>query len=158
MAVTIPQTTPDAYLTGTAALSIPTEKGDMADWHFDAVFLREGTRCRVAGANFPSASDLLGCFGIRERANVLRDRAVPLPTHQAVCAATYPRAVLDLLLTTTAEHKQPAFLQASDTLEEGDLQSVLEQLEAIRDRIEDCKQLSLLDQWIYEQLSETVAA
>ena len=158
MMATIPQTTPDTYLTGTTALSIPTEEGDVADWHFDAAFLREGTRFRVAGANFPSTSNLLGRFGIRECANVLRARAVPLPTHQPVYAATYARAVLDLLLTTTAEHKQPAFLQASDILEEDDLQSVLDQLDTVRDRIEDSKQLSLIDQWIHEQLLETVVA
>ena len=151
MVVTIPQTTPDTYLTGTAALSIPTEEGDVADWHFDAAFLREGTRFRVAGVNFPSTSNLLSRFGIRECANVLRARAVPLPVHQPFYAATYPRAVLDLLLTTTAEHKQPAFLQASEILEEGDLQSVLDQLEAIRDRITDRVQLTLIDQWIDAQ-------
>ena len=151
MAVTIPQTTPDTYLTGMAALSIPTEEGDVADWHFDAAFLREGTHFRVAGANFPSTSNLFGRFGIRECADVLRARAVPLPIDQPFYAATYPRAVLDLLLTTTAEHKQPAFLQASDILEEGDLQSVLDQLEAIRHRITDRVQLTLIDQWIDAQ-------
>lgn len=147
----IPQTTPDTYLTGTAALSIPTEEGDVADWHFDAAFLREGTRFRVAGANFPSTSNLLGRFGIRECADVLRARAVPLPADKPFYAATYPRAVLDLLLTTTADHKQPAFLQASDILEEGDLQLVLDQLDAVRTRITDRVQLTLIDQWIDEQ-------
>jgi hypothetical protein len=151
MAVMIPQTTPDTYLTGTAALSIPTEEGDVADWHFDAAFLREGTRFRVAGANFPSTSNLLGRFGIRECADVLRARAVPLPTNQHFYAATYPRAVLDLLLTTTAEHKEPAFLQASDMLEEGDLQLVLDQLDTVRTRITDRIQQTLIDQWIDEQ-------
>ena len=151
MLSSLPHTTPEKYLTGTAALSIPTEEGNVADWHFDAAFLREGTRFRVAGANFPSTSDLLGRFGIRECADVLRARAVPLPTNQPFYAATYPRAVLDLLLTTTAEHKQPAFLQANDILEEGDLQLVLDQLDTVRTRITDRVQLTLIDQWINEQ-------
>ena len=82
---------------------------------------------------------------------MLRARAVPLPTNQPFYAATYPRAVLDLLLTTTAEHKQPAFLQANDILEEGDLQLVLDQLDTVRTRITDRVQLTLIDQWINEQ-------
>ncbi len=147
----IPQTTPDRYLAGTAALSVPTEEGDVADWHFDAAFLREGTRFRVAGANFPSTSNLLGRFGIRECSDVLRARAVPLPADKPFYAATYPRAVLHLLLTTTADHKQPAFLQASDILEEGDLQLVLDQLDAVRARIVDPEQLRLIEAWMRNQ-------
>ena len=151
MVVATLHTTPDAYLTGTAALSIPTEDGNVADWHFDATFLSEGTRFRVAGANFPSTSALLGRFGIRECADVLRARAVPLPADKRFYAATYPRAVLDLLLTTTADHKQPAFLRASDLLDDDDLQSVLDQLGAVRTLLTDCMQLTLIDQWIDEQ-------
>ena len=151
MVVATLHTTPDAYLTGTAALSIPTADGNVADWHFDATFLSEGTRFRVAGANFPSTSALLGRFGIRECADVLRARAVPLPADKRFYAATYPRAVLDLLLTTTADHKQPAFLRASDLLDDDDLQSVLDQLGAVRALLTDCVQLTLIDQWIDEQ-------
>ena len=96
MAVATLHTTPDAYLTGTAALSIPTKDGDVTDWRFDATFLNEGTRFRVAGANFPSTNALLGRFCIRECADVLRARAVPLPADTRFFAATYPRAALDL--------------------------------------------------------------
>ena len=64
---------------------------------------------------------------------------------------SYPRAVLDLLLTTTADHKQPAFLRANDLLDDDDLRSVLDQLDAVRTQITDCVQLTLIDQWIDEQ-------
>ncbi len=66
MASALPETSPERYLTGTSALSIPTDEGDVADWHFDVAFLRQGTRFRVAGVNIPSTQKILGQEGIRE--------------------------------------------------------------------------------------------
>lgn len=147
----LPPTSSEHYLTGTAALSIPTEEGDVADWHFDATFLQAGTRFRVAGNNFPSTKALLGDFGVRECSTIMRERAVSLPEMATFYAASYPRAVLDLVLTTTERHQSPAFLRADEVLQEGDFNAVMDRLDSIRERITDTIQRNLIDQWISEQ-------
>jgi hypothetical protein len=151
MAIALPETSPERYLTGTSALSIPTDEGDVADWHFDAAFLRQGTPFRVAGVNFPSTEKILGQEGSRECSAVLRKRSVLIPEGKQFYAATYAKAILDLVLTMTGEHKQASFLRASDLLPERELNSVLSRLKELKVRISDPVQLSLIDQWIQEQ-------
>ena len=147
----LPETSPEHYLTGTAALSIPTDDGEVADWHFDAAFLRAGTRFRVSGVNFPSTQRHLGSEGVRECSSVLRQRAVPLPEGTAFYAASHARAVLDLVLATTAEHKRPCFLQASDLLSKRDLAMVFRRLHQLRFLFNDEVQTGLIEQWINQQ-------
>ena len=151
MPLNLPPTSSEHYLTGTAALSIPTEEGDVADWHFDATFLQAGTRFRVAGNNFPSTKAWLGDFGVRECSAIMRERAVPLPDKATFYAANYTRAVLDLVLTTTERHQSPAFLRADEVLQDADFTTVMDRLKTVRERITDTIQRNLIDQWISEQ-------
>jgi hypothetical protein len=43
------------YLTGQAALNVPSKSGDFADWHFTEVFLSGRGKLPVAGRDFPYA-------------------------------------------------------------------------------------------------------
>lgn len=148
MPITLPETSARHYLTGTAALCIPNEQGDVADWHFDEAFLREGTRFRVAGVNFPDTSELLGSFGIRECAAVMRRRGVAIPPDQAFYAADVARAVLDVLLTTTARHQRVDFLDTANWLSLVEHDAVVTWLVRIRDLLSDQKQRRLIDAWL----------
>lgn len=150
----LPPTTHQNYLTGTSALNIPTDDGDFADWHFDETFLRTGTRFRVAGLNYPSTVEWLGTMGVRECSSVLRARGVDLPQGQSVYAATYPRAVLDLILNETKKHAAPSYVDATSLLSPSDLQIVFEQIERVRPAITDPLQLHLIDQWTQEQIQK----
>jgi hypothetical protein len=150
--LSLPQTTPQNYLTGTSALNIPTDDGDFADWHFDETFLRAGTRFRVAGLNYPSTDEWLGTMGVRECSDILRNRGVNLPFGQAVYAASYPRAVLDLVLNETKKHSAPSYVDAENLLSPSDLRIVFEHIERVRPSITDARQLSLIDQWTQEQV------
>lgn len=151
MPATLPSTSASHYLTGTAALSIPDETGEAADWHFDEAFLREGTRFRVAGVNFPVTSHLLGDEGIRECSAIMRKRAVPLPPGQPFYAANFARSVLDVLLATTEKHQRADFLNAAELLSPDDFGEVVDKLNHVRSRITDTLQLNLIDQWIAAQ-------
>lgn len=147
----IPETTQEAYITGTSALNVPTEDGHFADWHFTETFLTPGTRFRVAGKNYPSTADVFGKFGIRECGEILRDYGVPLEPGKAVYVANYVRALLDLVYNLTREHKSPDFLKLDDFLEEKDKAETLSMIDAIKAKIADTVQLNLLDQWEHQQ-------
>lgn len=99
----IPETTQEAYITGTSALNVPTEDGHFADWHFTETFLTAGTRFRVAGQNYPSTADVFGKFGIRECGVILRDYGVPLESSKAVYVANYVRGLYLILFTISLE-------------------------------------------------------
>jgi len=147
----IPETTQDAYITGTSALNVPTEDGHFADWHFTETFLTPGTRFRVAGQNYPSTANVFGKFGIRECGEILRGYGVPIEPGKAVYVANYVRALLDLVYNLTREHKSPDFLKLDDFLEEQDKAETLTRIEAIKAKIADTVQLNLLDQWEHQQ-------
>lgn len=147
----IPETTPDKYLTGTSALNVPTEDGRFADWHFAETFLKEGTRFRVAGQNYPSTVDIFGKYGIRECGEILRAYGVPLEPGKPVYVANYVRAILDLVYNLTREHKAPDFLKLDDFLEEEDKAETISKIEAIKNKISDIIQLRLLNQWEHQQ-------
>ena len=151
MSIALPQTTPEHYLTGTSALQIPTEGGDFADWHFDETFLTEGARFRVVGVNYPSTQTWFGVYGIRECSSVLRAAGVALPEGAQFFAANYVRAILDLVIVGSAEHRSLSHIQAGELLHEDALITVLDWLDDLRDDIRDPTQLRLLDQWIREQ-------
>jgi hypothetical protein len=151
MTPAMPITTPEAYLTGTAALSIPEEDGHVVGWHFDATFLQPGTRYRIAGQNILNTMPMLGAFGVRECAAALRSRAVQLPENVKFYAASPARAVLDLLLDTTAKHQRPDFIEVDALFEPSALPAIVERLAAIHEHLNDPTQRYLIDQWINAQ-------
>ena len=154
MTIMLPDTAPDAYLTGTSALNIPTEDGNFADWHFDETFLREGVRFRVAGRNYPSTLEVLGNWGIRECADILRQRGVPLASGTKFYAASYARAVLDLVYNLTREHQSADFLDMSDLLDEADQAEVFRKIEELKTRVTNRLQFTLMEQWKCQQESK----
>lgn len=149
--MSIPETTPYAYLTGTSALNVPTEDGRFADWHFAETFLTEGTCFRIAGRNYPSTADVFGGYGIRECWGVLRAYGAQLESDKRFYAANYVRAFLDLVYNLTMEHKAPHFLKLDDFLEEPDKAETLNRIKAVKPTISDTVQLKLLNQWEIQQ-------
>lgn len=152
---TIPFTTPTQYLTGVAALNIPYEDNTFADWHFCAVFLIGDGCFRVVGKDFPDTSHLLGTYGIRECAGVLRRYGRPVAEGEKVYAANHVRALLDMVIHSIEKGKMPHHVTVEDMLDdEASLKDFREQLDLLKSRIRNPETLLLLTQWEQQLRSE----
>jgi hypothetical protein len=149
---TIPATSERHYLTGKTALNVPNEDNTFADWHFDEVFLSGRGRFRVAGLDFPDTSALLGDYGIRECAQVLRRFGVILDDGVRVYAATHIRALLDLLVASLQKHHVPLHVTIDDMLDSPEaLSEFKRQLDRLKNALTDEVALELLNQWEMSQ-------
>lgn len=144
----IPQTSERHYLTGMTALNIPMEDGHIADWHFTGAFLHPSSRFHIAGENRLDTHDHLGDYGIRECSDVLRRFGAQVAPGQKVYAATYVRAILDLVLSSILNGHFPAHVEVHDLLyNEKDLSELAMQVTQLQQRIKDPKTLDLLERW-----------
>ena len=150
MKTTIPQTSQTQYITGSAALNIPDETGDAADWHFCEHFLNENNLLSipVAGVNFMSTTHILGDYGVHECSESLKRQGV-YNINGTVYAANAVRAVLDLALRHICERgSSPEHIDANEYLADS------EQFEALNSAAERAcgtlkhKQASLLRDWM----------
>ena len=148
----IPDTSPTAYLTGSAALNIPTEEGDFADWHFTETFLGEKGDFRITGKNFIDTNEVFGTYGIRECSGILRRYGADIEEGGKVYAANFVRAALDLIYKNVAEHKMPAHIRIDDILDdEAEQSEFFKKLQLLKSTVSDNVQLTLLDQWEKQQ-------
>lgn len=144
----IPATSETAYLTGQAALNVPTDNGDFADWHFTEVFLSGRGRFPIAGQNFIDTRSLLGNYGIRECSDALRKHGLALGASQKVYAANYVRAILDLVVSNILQGHVPHHITVNDTLDsDTDLAELQSQIVALKHKMTDSSSFSLLEQW-----------
>lgn len=149
---TLPSTSRTHYLTGQAALNVPGDDDSLADWHFNEVFLSGRGRFPIAGRDFPDTSNLLGTYGIRECAQVLRRYGLAIEQNKKVYAANHVRAALDLVVAAISKGQVPHHVTIDDTLdtEEG-ARDFGEQIGLLKQRITDRITLSLLEQWESQQ-------
>jgi hypothetical protein len=149
----LPHTSETHYITGKAALNVPNDDGTFADWHFDEVFLSGRGKIRVAGADAPETSDLLGNYGIRECSGVLRRFGVPVQPGEKVYAANHIRAILDMALSSIAKRRLPEHVNVQDMLDSpqeiGELRA---QVQRLKVKITDQLALSLLSKWEQQQI------
>lgn len=114
--MTIPETTPDRYLGGMAALNLPTAAGT-GDWHQVQTFFRPRRRLSrsfISGVGCQTdTTDLLGRAGIVDCTQVVERLRIP---HQGarVFAATHARAVADLVLAAVLRGESPDFVDLDD--------------------------------------------
>lgn len=149
-----PNTSQKNYLTGQAALNVPREDGHFADWHFTEVFLSGHGKLPIAGQDFPDTSHLLGSYGVRECAGVLRRYGLALKAEQKVYAANHVRAALDLVIAGIFKGQVPSHITLDDTLDEAeDLIAFNEQINILKQHITDRFPFSLpfLEQWQAQQ-------
>jgi len=144
----LPATSPEHYLTGTSAMAIPSPETPFVDWHFVDTFLEGKASFRVAGANFPDTSVLLGNRGVRECSATLRRLGVPLPPGHDFYAANRDRALLDLIVSNLLQSRRPDHLRLEDYCEdETDARPLRRQLEDLRQRL-DAAARRLLNEWL----------
>jgi len=148
----LPETTPQHYLTGTSAMTIPDGEACFVNWHFTDTFLGGKASFRVAGRNFPDTSALLGSAGVRECSDILRRSGVELPPSRAFYAANRDRALMDLVLANLQQVRSLQHLRIEDfadsEAEEAHLQEVLRDL---RDRLGASEQARIMADWLQAQ-------
>jgi excisionase family DNA binding protein len=112
----IPETTLQRYLSGMAALNLPSEKGT-GDWHLIETFLkpkRKRSRLFIAGVGCEGdTTPLLGDRGIFECSSLLDRLKIPHPPGPAY-AADHARAIADLVLVAILEGGSPDFVRLDD--------------------------------------------
>ena len=89
---------PETYLSGMTALSIPDEGRMGGDWHFAAALGGPRARLQSAGTkgNLTNTNAIFGHQWVYDKAQILRERGVEMEGEQAFCAS-HSRAVADLL-------------------------------------------------------------
>ena len=148
----LPHTTPEHYLTGTSAMTIPDGEASFVNWHFVDTFLDGRASFRVAGVNFPDTSALLGTTGVRECSAALRQSGVDLAPGQVFYAANRDRALLDLLLGNLQQGRRPDHLRIADYAESNaDAEHLRAEVRALRARLTVAVQAQLLDDWLAMQ-------
>jgi len=150
--ITLPATTPEHYLTGTSAMTIPDGEAAFVNWHFVDTFLEGRASFRIAGRNFPDTSPLLGSTGVRECSAILRQSGVTLPPGRMFYAANRDRALLDMILGNLRQGRRPDHLRLTDFSDtEADAEHLRTEIRLLRDRLEVADQAQLLDEWLMQQ-------
>jgi hypothetical protein len=116
----IPPTSPTRYLSGMAALNIPSDSGT-GDWHMIETFFKPTkvmARLFVAGVGCADdTTPLLYDLGVFECSDVLDRHNIP-HTSGPVFAASHARAIADMVLVVTLEDGNPAFIDLDDWMPE----------------------------------------
>lgn len=149
---TLPITTPEHYLTGTSAMTIPSSGTSFVNWHFVETFLEGKADYRIAGVNFPDTTPLLGQSGVRECGDLMRRLGAPLPADTAFYSADRDRAFLDLLVSQLRHGRLPDHLRVEDCCEtEDEATHLIQQAAALKPLLDNESQIKLLDQWLTRQ-------
>jgi addiction module RelB/DinJ family antitoxin len=119
---TIPETSPNRYLSGMAALNIPSASGS-GDWHLIETFFRprqRQSRLFIAGIGCPGdTTPLLGNQGVFDCTAQLDELKISHPPGP-VYAANHARAIADLVLVSVLEGGSPNFVQLDDWMPDDD--------------------------------------
>lgn len=115
-AITIPATSRERYLGGTAALNLPSATGT-GDWHMMQTFFRpRQTRSRsfISGAGCATNTNhLLGERGVFDCSALLRELHIPFEG-EAAYAADHARAIADLVFGAVLRGESPDFVVLDD--------------------------------------------
>jgi hypothetical protein len=145
--IQLKQTSPEFYLSGLAALNLPSPTGS-GDWHFQSVFSEHGyTRGFYAGIGAEvNTNSLFESFGIEECSQTLKNLGIEFDGEKAY-AATHPRAIADLLADSLLRGRQTNFIVLDDWLNEcQDLHNLNLLLEKLSNNL-TAAQLRLLECW-----------
>ncbi|HBJ86890.1 MAG TPA: hypothetical protein DDZ88_24135 [Verrucomicrobiales bacterium] len=148
----LPATSPEHYLTGTSAMTIPSGGAAFVDWHFVDTFLDRRASFRIAGRNFPDTSHLFGRLGVYECADILRRNGVALSPDDTFYAADRDRAVLDMIAGNLQLGRRPDHIRLADHSDnEAEAGQLKEKISQMRELLSDERQAKLLDEWLMLQ-------
>lgn len=114
--IAIPKTSRSRYLSGMAALNLPSPNGT-GDWHLVETFFRpRQQRSRTFLAGFGCETDTnsyLADHGIYECSAIMDELQIPHPQGE-VYAANHARAIADLVLGAVLSDGSPDYIQLDD--------------------------------------------
>ena len=104
----MPFASPETYVSGMTALSIPDEGRLGGDWHFVAALCHPNSRLQSAGVlgTLTNTNLFLGNAMVVDKAEILRHRGID-PSGTRVFCALHPRAVVDLLYHSLSKDAYP---------------------------------------------------
>lgn len=123
-----PETSPRRYVTGMAALNIPSPENTGGDWHFWGTFQSPSFPNNIgfAGEGLEwNTNALFGDYGIHECSDILRSRGVFVPEGVHIFSANHYRAILDMLYHSVAKGQVPRYLAIDDWLDTEEQKRVL---------------------------------
>lgn len=131
MTITIPTTSPMRYLSGMAALNLPSPTGT-GDWHMEQTFFRsreKRSRSFISGLGCATdTTPLLGDTGVFDCTTLLDDLKIP-HVEAPVYAANHARAIADLVLAAVLRNESPDFVRLDDWMpRDSDKQEVFDLL------------------------------
>lgn len=104
MAIKIPITSPENYITGITALNIISEEGT-GDWHsietFYESFGREPAPLLIAGIHTASSTQWLGEGDLFDSTTYFKERGVQSSANQPIWTANHYRAITDMVINLT---------------------------------------------------------
>ncbi|MBQ69777.1 hypothetical protein CL689_07050 [Candidatus Saccharibacteria bacterium] len=114
--VRIPATSTARYLSGLAALNLPSDNGS-GDWHLIETFFSGNggkSRCFIVGDGCEvNTNHLLGSRGVLESSSLLRKVGLEFDS-ELVFAATHERAVADLVLASVLNNGDASHVTLDD--------------------------------------------
>lgn len=148
----IPKTSQDCYLSGMAALNLPSATGT-GDWHQVETFRprQQRSRCFVVGEGCEADTrDYLGSLGIFECSALLDELQIDYPAGP-VYAASHARAIADLVLVAVISGGSPEFVTLDDWMpRESDKQEVYDLLAIALPKLTPVQQ-QIIESWQQKQ-------
>lgn len=136
---------PQRYVTGQPALSVPVDE-ELSDWHLCSAWSEEVTPIPIAGDTFPATEHLWGTLGVIEQSAHLI--AMGIVATGPVYVASPARAVADMLYAILAAKQDPSFLDTDRTpLSAASRQQLVAMIRMLR----DTEPSAALSRWIDRQ-------
>lgn len=153
--IPISSTAPNRYLSGMAALNIPSAKGT-GDWHMIETFFsphQQSSRLFITGSGCQDdTTPFLADMGVYDCSAILNSYGIPHPDG-SVYAATHARAIADMVLVTILDGRFPNFIPLDDWMPRDiDKQAVFNLLETAAGRIDEAGRKRILT-WIEANLT-----
>lgn len=144
----IPETSPEHYISGGAALNIPAPENTFGDWHFSAIFFDPEIKLRCFGNGENSeinTNPYFGKDGVHECSQTLREMGLVIPENKLVYSANHYRALLDLVLEI---NQIPAPIPLHDFLgDEEEIKGLENFIDRHRQNIPE-EQMKKIEAWI----------
>jgi hypothetical protein len=137
--------TPQRYVTGQPALSVPVD-AELSDWHLCSSWSDAVTPIPIAGDTYPSTAHLWGSTGVIEQSAYLI--AAGVVTEGPVYVASPARALADMLYAVLAAQLDPSFLDADRTAMSP---ASHQQLVTLIRMLRECEPSAALQRWIDRQ-------
>jgi hypothetical protein len=142
--------TPESYISGASALSVPDEGRSGGDWHFIDSFCGKIPLIHSAGVHgtLINSNSIFGERMIVDKTNILRKYGAQIGSASPIFCAEHPRAIADLIYRSLSKRIYPAHVEVEDIFDDEEEYSLLNDLLCTLTASLDSTQRGFLNQWI----------